>query len=248
MAPRSSFPRFLDCLTVSTETGHPHALRKSAILWYGHCPCAFRKAFTRGGLPDCIVEPLALYPGRVTFHSFRSCRSATMFFLPNGGVVGHDSEASLDECLRHGSGLVDRLDRNRTEKTVGRNARHIPVVGRARRGIAGRFSGDDHTSFRLQKGRLRRLLAWPPALALRSLRRVVRRDHRIVSRQLPLRAVFVRRHSERRQVPPQRFEFKAVAQTHEIIWCDSGELEVRARLWGRETSSLLWHGSDGTGC
>jgi hypothetical protein len=113
----------------------------------------------------------------------------------------------------------------------------------------GGFRGTDHTSFRLQKGQLRRLLAWPPALALntvsaqlakpkplrqfRSLRRVVRRDHRIVSRQLPLRAVFVRRHSERRQVPPQRFEFKAVVQTHEIIRCDRLTNRYRCRCWFR---------------
>jgi hypothetical protein len=62
--------------------------------------------------------------------------------------------------------------------------------------------------------RLRRRVAWRPDLALntistqlakprllrqfRSLRRVVRGDHRIASRQLPLCTVFVRRHSERR--------------------------------------------------
>ena len=101
----------------------------------------------------------------------------------------------------------------------------------------------------LQKGRLRRRLAWPRDLApntvstqfakprllrqFRSLRRVVRGDHRIVSRQLPLRAVFVRRHSERRQVTPQRFKFKAVVKTHEIIRCDRLTNRYRCRRWFR---------------
>ena len=67
----------------------------------------------------------------------------------------------------------------------------------------------------------RALLTKPRALChFRSRRCVVGRDHRIIGWQAPLRAVFVRRHAERRQVPAQRLEFFAVVQTEEVIGRD----------------------------
>src|ERR1019366_8092988 len=68
---------------------------------------------------------------------------------------------------------------------------------------------------------------------LRPLRRVIGGHHRIVVRQLPLRAVLLRRHSEPPQMPPQRFEFAAVVQTDEIVRCDrlADRYRCRWRWW-----------------
>ena len=48
----------------------------------------------------------------------------------------------------------------------------------------------------------------------RPLRRVIGRDHGIVGRQAPFRAILLRRHPERRQMPSQRFESPAVVEAH----------------------------------
>ena len=109
---------------------------------------------------------------------------------------------------------------------AGRQARAAAAFRlRSRRLLAG-LRGTPTLGRRGGRGLLARrgvlaLLTKPRALChFRSPRRVVGRDHRIISRQAPLGAVLIRRHAERRQVPAQRLEFLAVVQTDEVIGRD----------------------------
>jgi len=118
--------------------------------------------------------------------------------------------------------------------------------------------------FRSGRGRFGRRLARPPALALaagsergrrgrnglfltepeslrqrRSLRRVIRGDHRIVGRQIPLLAILLRRHAVHCEVPSQRFEFEAVLQAHQIVWRD-GLADRHSRRWRLDDGRSLF--------
>ena len=64
----------------------------------------------------------------------------------------------------------------------------------------------------------------------RPLRRVIGRDHRIVSRQVPFLAILVRRHAQPRQVTPHRLESFAVFETDHKLRRDRFSNWHRGRL------------------
>jgi hypothetical protein len=65
------------------------------------------------------------------------------------------------------------------------------------------------------------LLAQPHLLGeLRTCRGIIGRDHRVISRQVPLRAILIRRHPVLAQVALQRFELLSIFQTDKVFGCD----------------------------